>query len=128
MAIRFLTLARVLEMHAESIETYGGDPGVRDMSLLESALAQPRAGFGGAYLHDGLSAMAAAYLFHLVMNHPFVDGNKRTGALAAFVFLDMNGAAFDATEEEYQELVVGVAEGRIDKSAAIAFFQRHVGA
>jgi len=126
MTIRFLSLARVLEMHRESIETYGGDPGVRDMGLLESAISQPRAAFGGNYLHDSLAAMAGAYLFHLVMNHPFVDGNKRTGALAAFVFLDMNSAEFSASEAEYQEFVLGVANGRIDKSGAIDFFQQHV--
>src|SRR5687767_10360587 len=99
---RFLSLARVLRLHRSSIDHYGGDPGVRDMGLLESAIAQPRASFGGEYLHADLAAMAAAYVFHLVSNHPFVDGNKRTGALAGYVFLVMNDADFDATEKEFE--------------------------
>lgn len=123
--IRFLTLPRVLELHAESIARYGGDHGVRDFGLLESALAQPRAMFGGNYLHDGLEVMAAAYLYHLVMNHPFVDGNKRTGALAAFVFLDVNGIEITATQAEFEALVLQVANGDVGKPHVAAFFADH---
>ena len=126
MAISFLSLARILEMHRESIATYGGDPGVRDIALLESAVAQPRAMFGGQYLHDDTVTMAAAYLFHIVMNHPFVDGNKRAGALAAFVFLEMNIAELRTTENEYRDVVLGVASGKLDKADVIAFFKQHV--
>ena len=77
----FLSLAEVLEIHRDQIERYGGDPGIRDLDLLQSALAIPAAGFGGQYLHNDLYEMAAAYLFHITQNHPFVDGNKRTGAV-----------------------------------------------
>lgn len=122
----FLSLGRVLEIHRESVETYGGDPGVRDMGLLESALAQPRAGFGGEYLHEDLAAMAAAYLFHIVSNHPFVDGNKRTGALAAFVFLEFNNVELTASQEAFEEVVLEVARGETDKSAVAEFFRRNV--
>src|SRR3954454_3965932 len=104
MATRFLSLSRVLRIHRSSIDAYGGEPSVRDMGLLESALAQPRAAFGGEFLHEDLAAMAAAYLFHIVANHPFVDGNKRTGALAAFVFLGLNKIDFDAPESEFQDV------------------------
>ena len=79
MNIRFLSLSRVLQIQRESIDVYGGDPGVRDMGLLESAIAQPRAAFAGQFLHEDLPTMAAAYLYHLVMNHPFVDGNWLNG-------------------------------------------------
>ena len=87
----FLNLAEVVELHRRGIEQFGGPPEIRDLGLLESALAMPAAGFGGQYLHPDLATMAAAYLFHLVTNHAFIDGNKRIGAIAASTFLLMNG-------------------------------------
>lgn len=87
----FLTLAEVLELHRAQIERYGGDPGVRDIGLLESALAVPKASFGGEFLHASIFEMAAAYAYHVAENQPFVDGNKRTALAAALVFLEMNG-------------------------------------
>ncbi len=120
----FLDVDDVLEIHATQLETYGGSAGLRDRGLLESALAQPQASFGGQLVHDGLFAMAAAYLFHVVSNHPFVDGNKRTGMLAAIVFLDVNGIAIDHPSEDLYELTMGVAEGRIEKSAVAAELER----
>jgi death-on-curing protein len=122
----FLSLARVIDIHREAIEVYGGTLGTRDLGLLKSAVAQPRATFSGQYLHEDLASMAAAYCYHLVMNHPFINGNKRVGAMAAFVFLDMNDASFDASEEEYRDLVLSVAAGKTDKNACIAFFKQHV--
>src|SRR5947208_1858403 len=83
----FLTLHEVLGIHANQIELYGGSLGIRDQGLLEAALAQPEATFGGDYLHHDIYEMAAAYLFHLVQNHPFIDGNKRVGTVAATVVL-----------------------------------------
>src|SRR5207245_5063328 len=93
MAIVFLDLAEVTEIHRDQIERYGGAHGVRDQGLLESALAMPQAGMAGEYFHTDLFEMAAAYLFHLAKNHPFIDGNKRVAAMAAFVFLAMNDVA-----------------------------------
>src|SRR5438552_1537245 len=122
---RFLSLARVLQIHRSSIEKYGGEPTVRDMGLLESAIAQPRAGFAGEYLHEDLAAMAAAYLYHLVSNHPFVDGNKRTGALAAYVFLQINRIDFKAPEGEYEEVVLKVARGEISKAEVTDFIRKY---
>ncbi len=87
----FLQVEDVLLFHRDQIDLYGGEHGVRDMGLLESAVAQPNAGFGGQYLHEDLFEMAAAYLFHLVKNHPLVDGNKRIGAVSALAFLKLNG-------------------------------------
>ena len=83
----FLSLEEVLEIHRQQIERYGGASGVRDLSLLESAVAQPQAGFSSEFLHASIPAMAAAYLFHICRNHPFVDGNKRVAASAAITFL-----------------------------------------
>jgi death-on-curing protein len=109
----FLTLHDVLTLHASRIARYGGRPGVRDLGLLESALAVPAATFGGRFLHGNLSEMAAAYLFHLVKDHPFIDGNKRTGLAAAIAFLGLNGAELHADPDELADLVVGVAAGNV---------------
>ncbi len=125
MAPLFLRLDEVVAIHEEMIRRYGGSAGIRDLGLLEAAVAMPEASFGGQYLHDGLPAMAAAYLFHLVSNHPFVDGNKRVGAAAADVFLGMNGCRLGASQEEYAAFVLAVAAGHTGKEAALAFFQQH---
>jgi death-on-curing protein len=87
----FLTLEKVLQLHAFQIEQFGGDGQVLDLRLLESAVAMPQQAFGGRFLHGDLAEMAAAYIFHVVRNHPFADGNKRTGIHAAIVFLELNG-------------------------------------
>jgi len=121
----FLSLAEVLEIHRDQIERYGGKTGIRDLGLLQSALAMPSAGFGGRYFHGDLFEMAAAYLFHIVRNHPFVDGNKRTGAVAALVFLALNGMEIEAGEDIFEQTVRAVAEGKMDKSAIAGFFREH---
>ena len=98
--IQFLTLDDVIESHTLQIETYGGSLGVRDLGLLESALAQPEAGFGGQYLHADVFEMASAYLYHIVLNHPFIDGNKRVGLEAALIFLEINSVVVEAQDDE----------------------------
>ena len=119
----FLTLEEVVAIHRDQIERYGGSLGVRDWGLLESAVAMPAAAFGGQYLHTDLCEMAAAYLFHIVQNHPFIDGNKRAGAVAADVFLALNDTTLIAREDDYAELVLAVARGDSSKSAAAEFFR-----
>jgi len=121
----FLDLEDVLAIHADQIERYGGSAGLRDMSLLQSALAAPRAGIGGVYFHSDPYEMAAAYLFHLARNHPFADGNKRTAALGAFVFLDLNGIELTASNTAHEKLVRGVATGAVSKAEAAVFFRKH---
>src|SRR5580692_9224146 len=96
--ILFLTRDEVVEIHRDQIERYGGSLGIRDEGLLQSAVAMPEASFGGERLHASISGIAAAYLFHLAMNHPFIDGNKRVGAASAIVFLKMNGRELVAAE------------------------------
>jgi death-on-curing protein len=125
-AILFLTRDEVLALHERSIKEFGGSLGLRDEALLASALAIPSSTFGGEFLHPSLAEMGAAYLFHLVMNHPFIDGNKRTGAAAARLFLLLNDARFDPDETEYGDLTLDVAAGRLSKDDAIAFFKKHV--
>ncbi len=120
----FLDVDDMIELHATQLEIYGGSAGLRDRGLLESAVAQPQTSFGGEFAHDGPFAMAAAYLFHIVSNHAFVDGNKRAGMLSAVVFLDVNGISIDHPSEALYELTMGVAEGRIDKRAVAAELER----
>jgi death-on-curing protein len=119
----FLTLEEVVEIHRDQIARYGGMQGVRDWGLLGSAVSMPAATFGGQFLHTDLCEMAAAYLFRIVQNHPFFDGNKRVGAAAAGVFLEINDRPLRATPDEYTELVLGIARGEIGKSAAAEFFR-----
>lgn len=124
MSLRFLTLGEVVEIHADQIERYGGSPGIRDLGLLQSAIAMPQASFGSQYLHVDLFEMAAAYLFHIVRNHPFVDGNKRTGAMAAFAFLKLNGYTLHAKDKEFENLILAVAQGKSTKAAVTDFFRK----
>ncbi len=125
--LRFLSVEDVLAIHEDTIGHEGGRGGVRDRGLLESAVMMPRQRFGGRYLHEGLAAMAAAYLFHIVADHPFVDGSKRTGALAALVFLDVNGARSLPPARAMEATTLGVAAGRTAKEALTAWIRRHVG-
>ncbi|MBX3324351.1 MAG: type II toxin-antitoxin system death-on-curing family toxin [Nitrospira sp.] len=122
---RFLSVEDVIDIHADQIERYGGSLGVRDVEMLRSAIGMPEAGFGNQYLHTDLFEMAAAYLYHIVQNHPFIDGNKRTGTMAAFVFLKLNGHTLDADESTFESLVLKAAQGQIDKSAIAEFFRKH---
>jgi death-on-curing protein len=119
----FLTVEEVLEIHAHQIESFGGAAGIRDMGLLESALAQPLQSFAGQYLHSDLPAMAAAYLFHIASNHAFLDGNKRTGAHAALVFLAMNDVEIDYPLDKAEHLTMAVASGTATKDEVIKFFR-----
>ena len=91
----FLTVDEVLRLHDYQITHFGGEPAVLDVGLLESAISQPSATWEGKFLHEDIAAMAAAYLYHIVKNHPFADGNKRTGTHAAIAFLGMNDIEVD---------------------------------
>jgi len=121
MATLFLSLDEVMAIHAHQIARYGGPLGLRDRGLLESALAMPSAEFGGEALHPSLAEQAAAYLFHLVKNHPFLDGNKRVGLACCLVFLRLNGLTVRANDDDLVDLVVGVAEGRQSKPDVAVF-------
>lgn len=123
----FLTVDQVIRIHAAMVERYGGDPGVRDRGLLASAVAVPAAAYGGEYMHADLVEMAAAYLFHIVRNHPFVDGNKRTGAASAIVFLAMNGVEINADQDGLVDITLAVASSRASKAEVGAFFRGLVG-
>jgi death-on-curing protein len=121
----FLTLDEVLGIHADQIRRYGGTGGLRDLGLLRSALAMPQTTFDDEFLHGTLFEMAAAYLFHLARNHPFVDGNKRTALMCALVFLGLNGHRLEADPDAVYRLVDGVASGDVDKAEVAVFLREH---
>lgn len=120
----FLDVGDVLAIHRRGLDRFGGSDGVREPKLLDSAVAQPRATFGGAFLHEDLFQMAAAYLFHLVKNHPFVDGNKRAGLGAALVFLDLNGHPINQPTMTLYDLTNGVASGTVEKAEVAEVFRK----
>ena len=111
----YLTLAEVIDIHNNQIDLYGGRSGARDLGLLQSAIAQPEASFGGEWLHEDIFAMASAYAFHICKNHPFVDGNKRTALASALVFLEMNGISLVDPKQKLLEAMLSMAEGKLSK-------------
>ena len=121
----FLNLEEILELHEDQVVRYGGSTGVRDMNLLLSASEMPKASFGGEFLHEDVNAMAAAYLFHIVQNHPFIDGNKRAGLASAIAFLRLNGFRLGVDKELLYEMVLEVAQGNLDKPAIATFLRQH---
>ena len=121
----FLELDEVLAIHADQVARYGGTGGLRDVGLLQSALGMPRASFDGHFLHPSVPEMAAAYLFHLVMNHPFIDGNKRIGLAASIAFLGMNALWLEANEDELTTFVLRVAKGELQKADVAVFLRQH---
>ncbi len=120
----FLTLAEVIDIHADQVRRYGGQAGVRDFGLLESALAQPEATFAGAWLHADLYDMASAYAYHLCQNHPFVDGNKRTALACALVFLELNGLSLRDPGGFLEETMLNMASGKMTKLAFAQLLKR----
>ena len=121
----FLTLDEVLALHDDQIRRYGGSAGVRDLGLLQSAIGAVQATFDGSFLHETVFEMAAAYLFHVCRNHPFIDGNKRTGVAAALTFLEVNGVETKADEDELYDLVIGVVGRKVTKADVAVFFQQN---
>jgi death-on-curing protein len=119
----FLTLAEVIEVHADQITRYGGQGGVRDFGLLESALAQPEASFAGEWLHRDLHEMASAYAFHLCQNHPFLDGNKRTALACALIFLELNGLSLRDPKGLLEDAMLKVASGKRNKTELAQFLR-----
>lgn len=98
------------------MDAFGGRPGIRDEALLDSAIEQARATFGGKLLHPTVHDQAAAYLFHIVNNHPFVDGNKRVAFAAVDIFLRLNDLRLDLSDDEAYDLVIRSASSELDKN------------
>jgi death on curing protein len=112
----FLTVDEVVDLHDQQLARYGGATGLRDRGGLESAVATPQVSFGGTFLHDDLFHMAAAYAFHVAENQPFVDGNKRTGLLAALVFLDLNRITISDPTDTLHQAMLDLATKQLDKA------------
>lgn len=125
MGPQFLSVEEVIALHAAQIARFGGSGGIRDIGLLESAVATPQVGVGDDYLHRDLFEMAGAYLFHIVMNHPFIDGNKRTALHAALTFLADNGYRADLSADAAYNLVIAVCEGAVTKRQLADMFREH---
>lgn len=128
-AVRFLSLQNVIHIHEDSIREEGGIHGIRDEGLLASAVDMPQASFGGQFLHSGLAEMAAAYLFHLCQNHPFLDGNKRTAAFTSVLFLALNGIPDEMlpAEQELEAVTLKIASGQMEKSEAADWMRSVLG-
>ncbi len=126
MTPHFLLWDEVVAIHADQLRRYGGTTGLRDEGLLRSALAQPESSFGGEWLHADLAAMAAAYLFHVAQNHPFVDGNKRVAAVCALHFLHLNGHTIVSDEDGFSDTVLAVADGRLGKDELAAWLRQRL--
>lgn len=120
----FLTLAEVVDIHTNQVELYGGTQGIRDMALLQSALAQPEASFGGQWLHEDIFEMASAYTFHVCQNHPFLDGNKRTALATALVFLEINKILIKDPQQKLLGATLKIAEGKMGKKEFAEILRR----
>jgi death-on-curing protein len=123
---RFLSNSQVIKIHERQIEIFGGTAGIRDEGLLDSALAQPQTTFGGELLHPTIHEQAAAYLYHLAMNHPFIDGNKRTAFAVMDTFITLNGYTLNLSVEEAYNLVIRVVQREISKEELSTFLQLHL--
>ena len=119
----FVPVETTIQIHDDLIDSYGGLKGIRDYGLLLSALEMPKASFGDQDLHPTLYDKAAAYLYHVAKNHPFIDGNKRTAAALALTFLEMNKTKYKINMQAYEELVVGTAEGHVLKQQISDFLK-----
>lgn len=124
--IRYLTLAEVIELHSQILEQAAGSGGIRDMGALESAIAQPRMTFGGEELYPTIIEKASALGFSIVMNHPFVDGNKRAGHAAMETFLVLNRLEIEAEVDEQEQVILALAAGELDRDAFTNWLQKSV--
>jgi death-on-curing protein len=124
--MRYLTLNEVLNLYRQVMEQFGGAMGVRDLDALESAIAQPRMAFSGQELYPTIVEKASALGFSLVMNHPFVDGNKRTAHAAMETFLVLNGFEIQGSVEEQEKLILQLAAGELKRDEFRAWIGAHI--
>ena len=122
--VRYLSLVEVLELHRRVVERTGGATGLRDLGALQSALAQPRASYGGELLYPTLEEQAAALGYSLVLNPPFVDGNKRVGHVAMAVFLALNGPTLVGDVDESERIMLALAGGQLSREQLVEWIRR----
>jgi death-on-curing protein len=124
--MRYLTLNEILELYRRVMEQSGGSAGIRDLAALESALAQPRMTFGREELYPAIAEKTSTLGFSLIKNHPFVDGNKRTGHAAMETFLVLNGFEIDASVDEQEQVILRVASGELERGEFTKWLRGHV--
>lgn len=124
--IVWLEVALVKAIHDRQLAEHGGSPGVRDETLLESALARPQQRYAYGDPAPGLAELAASLAFGLARNHPFVDGNKRTAHVAYRTFLALNGAELEASDEDKYLNMLALAEGRLNEQDFAAWLRQHI--
>jgi death on curing protein len=124
--IRYLTLAEVIGLHRGILEQVAGSGGIRDLGALEPAISQPRMTFGGAELYPTIIEKASALGFSIVMNHPFVDGNKRAGHAAMETFLVLNRLEIKAVVDEQERVILALAASELDRDAFTNWLQQSV--
>ncbi|MCC6140188.1 MAG: type II toxin-antitoxin system death-on-curing family toxin [Nitrospira sp.] len=126
-SITFLSVDDVLLLHTDTVNTDGGSHGVRDHGLLDAAVAMPRQQFSGEFLHEDMAAMAAAYLFHIAQNHPFIDGNKRAAVMSCLAFLRLNDVDLSIAPQELEETTRRVASGELSKETLMQWVRGQIG-
>lgn len=124
--MRYLTVGEILEIYRRVMEQSGGLPGIRDVGALESAVAQPQMTFAGHDLYPTVVEKAAALGFSLIQNHPFIDGNKRTGHAAMEMYLLLNGSEIDASISEQVDVILSIASGEMDREAFATWLKGHI--
>jgi len=123
--MRYLSISEVLELHERIIASSGGTTGVRDLGALESAVSQPHATFDQKDLYPDLVTKAAALCFSLVMNHPFLDGNKRIGHAAMETFLILNGMEIESSIDDQEKTILNLASGKLDRAGFTDWLKKH---
>jgi death-on-curing protein len=124
--MRYLSLREILELHDKIIEVSGGARGIRDIRALESAINQPRITFNQTDLYPDIITKAAALCFFLIMNHPFVDGNKRIGHAAMETFLILNGFEIEATIDDQEKIILNISAGNINREQFTVWLNNHI--
>jgi death-on-curing protein len=122
----YLSVDQLIALHGALIREFGGSSGVRDRGALESSVARPAMTFAGEDLYVDLAAKAAALMHSLVLNHAFVDGNKRVGVAAAELFLEYNDHTMEATDEELEAVTMSVAEGKLEVEALAIWIRQRL--
>ncbi len=124
--MRYLTLNEIIDIHRQLIQLFGGSIGIRDVEMLESAIAQPRMTFDQSDLYETIAEKAAVLGFSLILNHPFVDGNKRVGHAAMEIFLVLNGYEIDASVDEQEQIILAVASGKLNREEFTEWLRQHI--
>lgn len=123
--VLFLSLEQILAIHSDQVDRYGGSHGIRDIALLESAVFRPQSSFGGMDLYPSVFGKAAALIHSIIHNHPFLDGNKRTGIVSGIVFLEINNYSLRVSQKDLVGTAIAIATNKMDLEEIASWFKRH---